>query len=251
MALQDPRVRIREATPADANAMAEIQLAAFGTDVINQLLYPGEITEDAKTKAAESLFAPPEPPHQSSEPLLVVAELVLENGPEVIAFAKWSLRRESVPEEEWDVEPSVSPDMLGEGSNIEVFKWFHLTLHRKLRSFSRGEAMLYLEVLVCAPHRQRLGAGFALVRWGVDLADRLGLVCWVEGSAYSYRLYMRYGFDDVTVVDLRVTETWGVVKPEDQDWGGNLALEIGRSLPVGELRTVIMKRLPSPGSLQL
>lgn len=77
-----------------------------------------------------------------------MAELVPENGPaadkprEIIAFAKWVLRRQPVPEEMWNVEPSLSPDMLGEGSNIEVYKWFHASLKRRLRELSRGDAML-------------------------------------------------------------------------------------------------------------
>ena len=138
------RLRIREATQADATAMAEIQFAAFGTDIINQLLFPGEVTEDAKAKAAHLLFAPPSP-NQSAEPLLVVAEL--ENSSdggqsEIIAFAKWCLRRQPVPEEEWNFESPVSPDMLGEGGNIEVYKWFLQTLHRRSKELSQGEAML-------------------------------------------------------------------------------------------------------------
>lgn len=51
--------------------MVEIQLAAFGIDIINQLLYPREITQDAKTKAADRLLAPPSHT-QSSEALLVL-----------------------------------------------------------------------------------------------------------------------------------------------------------------------------------
>jgi len=142
---QKPRLRIRQAMQDDASAMVEIQLSAFGTDIINQLLYPGEITKDAREKAVHSLFSPPSGPHQNSEPLLVVAELDDSSGggqSEVIAFAKWCLRRQDVSEGEWNVEAPVSPDMLGEGSNIEVYKWFHETLHRRTRMLVQGDAML-------------------------------------------------------------------------------------------------------------
>jgi len=87
-----PRLRLREATPADARALTDIQLAAFGIDIINQLLYPDEITQDARHKAADLLFVPHD--GQSLEPLLVVAEL--ETTPkkdeyEIVALAKWGL----------------------------------------------------------------------------------------------------------------------------------------------------------------
>ncbi|KAK4208403.1 hypothetical protein QBC37DRAFT_325810 [Rhypophila decipiens] len=249
-----PRIRIREATRADADAMADIQLAAFGTDVIDQLLYPGEITEDARVKAAHLLFAPPHDHEKQSseETLRVVAELDLEsNGPvdgrqerEIIAFAKWTLRHQAVPEE-GEEEHHVSADELGEGSNIEVYRWFHETMHRKLSELTRGDAFLGLDVLVCAPHRQRLGAGSALVRWGTDLADRLELVSWVGGSSpYGYPLYKRHGYQDIDVVDFKVTERWGVTRPEDRDWGENCAVDLGGPLGVGELRSVFMKRVP-------
>jgi hypothetical protein len=101
-----------------------------------------------------------------------------------------------------------------------------------------------LEVLVCSPHRQRLGAGSALVRWGIDLADSLGLVSWLEASPYGYPLYKRYGYKDIAVIDFTAPETWGGTPPEDRDWGENSALEIGGPLAVGELRQVSMKRLP-------
>lgn len=63
---------------------------------MNQLLYPSDIIEDAKARAARLLFPPPAVSNnQSSGQLLVVAEL--DNSPdgrpsEIIAFAKWCLR---------------------------------------------------------------------------------------------------------------------------------------------------------------
>jgi hypothetical protein len=76
------------------------------------------------------------------------------------------------------------------------------------------------------------------------LADSLGLVSWLEASPYGYPLYKRHGYEDVAVIDFRITETWGAKKGEGRDWGEKSALEIGGPLPEGEMRTVVMKRLP-------
>jgi len=266
MADPKPRLRIREAVPADATALAEIQFSAFGPDIINRLLFPNGVTEDALAKSASWLFTPPDA-KQSSERLLTVAELVPEDGPadgpgEIVAFAKWSLRRQPAPEEEWNVEPPVmTPSMIGEGADLEAYKWFHGTLHRRFREIGRGDPMLCewqrcnlqvfnandildLSVLVCAPHRQRLGAGSALLRWGTDLADSLGLASWLESSPYGYPLYKRHGYKDISVIDFEITKRWGPTKPADRDWGENSALEIGGPVAEGVLRTVIMKRPP-------
>ncbi|KAK0656915.1 hypothetical protein B0T16DRAFT_48970 [Cercophora newfieldiana] len=247
MAAPKPRLCLREATPADASALAEIHFAAFGPFIVNQLLFPGGITADAKEKAASSMFSPPDP-KSSSERLIVVAELVPEDGPpdgpgEIVAFAKWSLRRKPVPEEEWNApQPPLQPDMLGEGGNIEVYDWFIGNLHRRLKEHVRGDAMLYLGTLVSSPHRQRLGAGAALLRWGADLADSLGLDIWLEASPQGYPLYKKHGYEDVAVVDSSFTERWGVTKPEGHNWGENSALEVGGPVAEGSMRSVIMKR---------
>ncbi|KAK4451414.1 puromycin N-acetyltransferase [Podospora aff. communis PSN243] len=252
MATPKPQLRIRAATQADATTLAEIHSAAFGPDIISQLLFPGGITEDGKAKTAYWMFPPPDPDPKAATPerLIMVAELVPEDGPadapgEVVAFAKWTLRRKPIPEEQWNADPPIEAGMLGEGSNIEVYKWFNGTLHRRFREIAQGDPMLYLGVLVCLPHRQRLGAGSALLRWGTDLADSLGLISWLEASPYGYHLYKRHGYEDVAVIDFKVTETWGAKKAEGWNWGEKCALELGGPLPEGEMRTVIMKRVPN------
>lgn len=81
-----------------------------------------------------------------------------------------------------------------------------------------------------------------MVRWGVELADKLGLESWLEASPYGYPLYKLYGFQDVKVMDFKITERWGATKPEGRNWGENNALELGGPLPSGSLRSVIMRR---------
>lgn len=82
------------------------------------------------------------------------------------------------------------------------------------------------------------------MRWGTDLADKLGLVSWLEASPYGYLVYRLFGFEDVKVMDFKVTERWGVVNDESRNWGENNALELGGPLAVGSHRSVIMRRAP-------
>jgi hypothetical protein len=103
----NPRVRIREATPADVDAIVDVHFAAFDDDVMNQLMNPGGVSEDARQKFGSRLlqqFAAPSgtdtsPPRE--ENFLLVAEYLPEDGPgEVVALAKWLLHREPRTEEE-------------------------------------------------------------------------------------------------------------------------------------------------------
>lgn len=148
MAAPKHRIRVRDAAPADARIMAEIDFAAFGTDVIGQLIHPPPVKPEAVAKMAASFFpteSRKDPPN--TETLLIVAELLPEDGREdgrgeVVAWAKWVLQREPLPEKVWNAEPVVTAEMLGEGTNLEVYNWFITELHRNLRQLVRGEAHL-------------------------------------------------------------------------------------------------------------
>ena len=60
-----------------------------------------------------------------------------------------------------------------------------------------------LGLLVTHPDHQRRGAGALLVKYGVDVADEMGLVAYLEASTAGKPLYERWGFKEV---DRRVFE---------------------------------------------
>ncbi|KAI7971321.1 hypothetical protein EIK77_007375 [Talaromyces pinophilus] len=64
---------------------------------------------------------------------------------------------------------------------------------------------VYLQVLAVHPHHQRKGIGRKLIQWGLDEADRLGLIAYLEATADGARLYEQTGFEKVKDVymDLR------------------------------------------------
>ena len=55
------------------------------------------------------------------------------------------------------------------------------------------------------PKHQRRGAASALIRWGTQKADELGLPVYLESSAEGHVLYNRHGFKDIEIfeVDLK------------------------------------------------
>ncbi|RAO66351.1 uncharacterized protein BHQ10_002363 [Talaromyces amestolkiae] len=54
---------------------------------------------------------------------------------------------------------------------------------------------VYLGVLVVHPNHQKRGIGRQLLQWGLDEADRLGLVTYLEASTDGVRLYESAGFE--------------------------------------------------------
>jgi GNAT superfamily N-acetyltransferase len=64
---------------------------------------------------------------------------------------------------------------------------------------------VYLHVLAVHPNHQKKGIGRKLLQWGLDEADRLGLIAYLEASSDGVRLYEQAGFEKVkdVTMDLR------------------------------------------------
>ncbi|KAK3905757.1 hypothetical protein C8A05DRAFT_41334 [Staphylotrichum tortipilum] len=246
-----PRLRIRQATPSDLDAAVDIHFAAFDDNVMNQLMYPGGVTADARAKFASHLFpqpasaATPEAEGNSTkgEAFLCVAEILPPDTPadapgEIVAFAKWLLQRVPRTEDEWRADRSAAiTESWGEGCNVAIVDAFIGRMTRIQQEHAQGEAALYLSILASSPTRQRTGAGSALLEWGNKLADSLGLPCRLEASPTGYGLYRKFGYEDIDVLDLKVTETWGKEHPDGANWGENSAVALAGPAPRGVMRT--------------
>lgn len=243
---------------------------AFGPGVMNRLMHPGGVSEEARARLAGSIF-PPAEEQQAADVFVVVAELEEEGGdPVIVAFSKWKLTREQQPPEVWEKEGAheMTAEQLGEGANAAVYNEFIGGLHRMKNRWVKGEPHLRefsfislpngqaghgssdrasttdLGILAATPTRHRLGAGSALLKWGCELADREKTTAWLESSPVGYSLYRKFGFEPVEVADLKLTELWGAVNKDGENWGGANAVEVGGELPEGSFRSVLMKRLP-------
>lgn len=145
-----PRVRVRRATPADAPEIVRIHFDAFGSSIMNRLMYPGGATEGVRARFEKVLFPPPAGGGDPSKPspveiFIMVAELPPDEGnakPEIVAFAKYSLVREPLPEEKWNVHKDMTVEDLGEGVDVDVSDAFIGGLQRLGRRYMRGDPCL-------------------------------------------------------------------------------------------------------------
>lgn len=167
-----PRLRIRRATPDDAGTIARIHFEAFGPGVMNKLMHPNGVTEDARAKFAGSVFPPADKAaNTSTEVIVMVAELLAEgseadgatHGPPatIVAFAKWKLVREPLPREEWEGHGEMTEEELGEGADAAVYNEFIGGLHRMKQRWVKGDPCL----------RELFSSPSPLL----DVADRLGV----------------------------------------------------------------------------
>jgi hypothetical protein len=162
---QQTVIRIRKATRADIDDVVRIQADAFAPGIMNRLMYPNGMSEEARSKyGASSLkiveeseardagtFSGPEDP----ESFLFVAEATPtdeQSRPEIIAFAHWEVYRKPRTEEEWNVrEPADS--YTSEGVNTEVMVAFIGGIREMRRQNMRGDpSICKLAPVQCVSH---------------------------------------------------------------------------------------------------
>ena len=153
MAPSNARIRVREATSADIDAIVDIHFAAFDDNVMNQLMYPGGPSADAREKFGANLLSQLAPEGtavgavKGGQPLLCVAELMSDATPggpgEVVAFAKWLLHRQPRTEEEWRGEAfNATKESWGERCDTAIVNAFIGEMTRIQRDHAQGEAAL-------------------------------------------------------------------------------------------------------------
>ncbi|KAL1868231.1 hypothetical protein VTK73DRAFT_3793 [Phialemonium thermophilum] len=252
----NPRIRVRDAVPSDVPEFVEIYEAAFGPGVMDRLMYPGGMSQDAKEKFSTGfagyLLSPEgasaaNAKSRSFDDYLKVAELLPDDngngGKKVVAFAKWHIRREPQPEEVWNVQREATAESLGEGANPEVHNQFIGGITRKRIEWTKGDPYVVLGLLATHPNYGRLGAATSLIRWGVEIMDREGLPGWLESSAAGWKIYKKFGFEDVDVLDLDISK-WNPTREDGDDWGENIAVEFAGPLRPGMHRVAMMRRPP-------
>ena len=99
---------------------------------------------------------------------------------------------------------------------------------------SNTQCMIILGLSV-DPKHQRKGVGSALLKWGADRADELGVFTWVHSSEMAWKAYEKAGFEVQGTLDLDLDE-WAPRPPPVE--------EEGEGAKWGRYVCRYMKRLP-------
>ena len=69
-----------------------------------------------------------------------------------------------------------------------------LNEYRDRRRRDQLEPHVHLTLMVVDPEFQRRGLGKMLMNWGDNVADAMGVACWVEASIWGRGLYEKHGY---------------------------------------------------------
>jgi GNAT superfamily N-acetyltransferase len=85
--------------------------------------------------------------------------------------------------------------------------YYPITINGVTQVFTDRDTDLHM--LHTDPEYQGQGAGGALMEWGKQKADELGLPTYLESSAKGHRFYQKHGFKDVQVMTMDLSQYGG------------------------------------------
>ncbi|KAH7355212.1 hypothetical protein BKA65DRAFT_236062 [Rhexocercosporidium sp. MPI-PUGE-AT-0058] len=122
---------------------------------------------------------------------------VVENQPGekeiIVAFAMWVWSEKAYR----SIDLSRASNPLPEGVNLDLRQTFISSMN-KMEGDHRPKGPCYvLEQLATSLSHQRHGIGAQLVKYGLEKADREGMVCYLSGAPMGVPVYRKLGFEEV------------------------------------------------------
>ncbi|KAL9086926.1 MAG: hypothetical protein Q9165_006932 [Trypethelium subeluteriae] len=90
---------------------------------------------------------------------------------------------------------------------------------RWLERSTRGKRHMLCKALFTDPPFQRQGMGNALVQYGNQRADELGLPIFLQGSPFGYPIYKKHGFEILQYLDVDLREWAPNAENNDKGYG--------------------------------
>jgi len=174
----------------DFDELLEVQFRAFSKVDIHTALFGHNTKEHRDLTKARFLKDMKE---DSSD---VWMKLVDESTGKIISGAQWKVYPTWAPPGE---HPPFQADWF-EGEERKAAEDMCNAFMQIRGKYQHSHAHVLLYILFTDPDFQRCGAGSIHVKWGTELADRLLVPCWVEGSPEGHHLYEENGFKDIEYV---------------------------------------------------
>ncbi|KAI8587202.1 acyl-CoA N-acyltransferase [Geranomyces variabilis] len=197
-----PSLTIQPLTLDDVPTMCEIEAAAFAPSPVGALIYPngrGPSTSDAMAYRFRKLLNDP------SKAFAYPLKVVREDTGEMVTFGVWI--RPLTAEERQVVKDKAAAGPDPEAPVDEAMDKEFMSAFRKEMGASHERTMgdrphWYLELLVTHPRHQGIGAGGAIIRWGLQKAREDKVTAYLESSAAGFKVYEHMGFK--TIGEVRV-----------------------------------------------
>ncbi|KAK8076436.1 hypothetical protein PG994_003708 [Apiospora phragmitis] len=214
------QLHMRTAIREDAPRIAEIHMAAFGSNAMLHAQFPTlAIRKGLQTCTKEKALADINDPKTT---VLVVTSSdardseyiscderttdfpTMPSGPEntagtVIAFAKWS--HPVLPGEEYVEPPWIWP----EGTDLDTLgAWIANAAEVESRSAVGGAPCYHLSFIGTDPSFGHRGAGHLLVQWGIQQSNESGAPVYLESTIEAAPFYENMGFTSGEAISLPI-----------------------------------------------
>ncbi|KAJ5630356.1 uncharacterized protein N7484_010456 [Penicillium longicatenatum] len=177
-------LEIHEATPADAQDLAEVFFAAF-SDPFNRTMFPP--TAEVKGWIADTFF--------NAKGLASEHEVTLtatdDNGKPVV-FAKWVRPYHAAADLDLQSHDAVGGWPVG--SDKDLCESFFETMSDHHHKLMGDRPHYYLELLGVHPSYQGKGLASKLLKWGLARADEEGVEVYLSSSPDGKFVYEKNGF---------------------------------------------------------
>ena len=198
-------IQVLEAEDADMSRIFEICSLAFGDNEPFWIAsWPNHSTDVGRKTGAERMIK-----IKNSDPNTTYLKAVDAASGKVAGMAKWNVFNNTM-----GVDPSQIQGGDGDYWDDEDEKEYAkqvgpIFLTERNAAIARsGGNVVSLDILAVDPEYQRKGVGAALVAWGTEKADEMGVEAVVESSAFGKGLYEKNGFVFVKDVEVAVPERW-------------------------------------------
>ncbi|KAM0791927.1 hypothetical protein ACM66B_004181 [Microbotryomycetes sp. NB124-2] len=183
------RVKISPALERDLEQLGDIQRQAFSSSPIDQLIF-GRCSTDSLVKGNADRYR-----KALTDPNQAVYKATDSTTGKLVGVALWGTPH-PFDNEQHDKTQKETPeqkkkrmlDMYPEGTDLEMAEFFEKF------DFGVRDPHWHLKILVVDPSLHNSGAGSALLRHGLQQADRDGVDTYLEASLRAVPLYERYGF---------------------------------------------------------
>jgi GNAT superfamily N-acetyltransferase len=206
-------VQVLPAEDADMHRIFSIAALAFDrNEPFWDLMYPNHWTEEGKRAGGERMLKT-----KHEDPNTIFLKAVGPETGEIMGMAKWNVYDNVMP----DMSEITDAGDHWESKDDREYATAMVNAFLKDRNeaVKAGQGNLVsLDILAIDPAYQRRGVGSALVKWGTDKADEMGVDAVVESSVFGKGLYQKNGFVFIKDVEIPRPEKWREFAPSRYAW---------------------------------
>ncbi|EER40217.1 predicted protein [Histoplasma capsulatum H143] len=194
-----PAIRILPAEVEDASALALVKSDAYSRDPVTLCLMGEQTPEGIEHRAKELAEG-----IAKKDPKTHYIKAVLGEDT-VIGLGIWHfyLDEESSKSRVVDLDQKE----WGPGANADACREFFGRIF-KMRERMCGQRHVVLGCLATKIAHQGLGAGSAMLQYGVDIADKENIPGWLEASLEGHNLYKKFGFQRCRILYIGPEQNW-------------------------------------------